>query len=131
MFSRRKIDKELKTLSEHYSEDALAAMTKYGEIIMIPPGKVFFEEGKGGNEAAVIIEGTAKVTAAGEMVGVLKEGALIGESAMLTGEPRTASVQAGTLVKLVVLDPRAFSLTLNRCDAFRAKVNTSLEDRAA
>ena len=130
MFSR-KIDKSLKPLMNRYSEDALASMTKHGQIITITPGQVFFEEGKGGNEAAVIIEGTAKVTKGDQIIGVLREGELVGESAMLSGEPRNASVQAATLLKLVVLDPKAFSLTLNTCEAFRAVVNSSLEERAA
>lgn len=130
MFSR-KIDKALKPLLDHYSEDALASMSKHGKIITITPGQVFFEEGKSGTEAAVIIEGSAKVASGDKVIGVLRQGELVGETAMLSGEPRNASVQAVTLLKLVVLDPKAFSLTLNKCEAFRAKVNSSLEERAA
>lgn len=130
MFSR-KIDKTLKPLLEQYSEAALAAMTKHGKIITITPGQVFFEEGKRGAEAAIIVEGTAKVTSGNETVGVLRAGELVGEAAMLSGEPRNASVQAATLLRLVVLDTRAFSMTLNKCEVFRAKVNSSLEERTA
>ncbi len=131
MFSLRKIDKELKPLADFYSEDALAAMSKYGTIITIAPGQTFFEEGRTGAEAAVIIEGIAKVMAGGKTLATLTAGTLVGESAMLSGEPRNASAKAATLLRLVVLNPKAFSITLNACEHFRANVNATLEDRAA
>lgn len=127
----RKIDKVLKPLTEFYAEDAVVSMNKYGKVITLAPGQVFFEEGKGGAEAAVIIEGTAKVTSGGKTLSILRAGTLVGEAALLTGEPRNASVQAASLLKIVVLDREAFTQTMNRSSSFRAQVSSSMQDRAA
>ena len=72
------------------------------------PGATLVQEGKGGQALFVMMEGYAKVVRGGRTIARLGPGDFFGETAMLDGRPRTASVIADGPVHCVRLDQRDF-----------------------
>ena len=72
-------------------------------------GQVLTRQGCVGREAFVVVSGTADVQVEGRTVGRLGPGDVIGELALLTGEPRNATVTALTDMELLVLDRSQFA----------------------
>ena len=67
------------------------------ELLRIPAGVRFIDEGAAGDALYFIETGTARVERAGEgVIARVEDGDVIGESALLTGTPRNASVDAET-----------------------------------
>ena len=130
-FSLRKIDKNLNPLKPAFSDEELVALTKNGTIIDIAPGTTIFEEGKPGDELAIIIAGQAKITRRGKLITALESGTVIGEAAVLTGKARDASVSSVSMCKIVVLKADGFASSLTESLDFRLRVDGLVQQRAA
>jgi signal transduction histidine kinase len=91
----------------------LAELEKALSLHDVPAGEDLFCEGDGGNSAYVITTGeieVLKVSAGREVrLAVLGQGALIGEMALLTGEPRNATCRALTDATLVSIPGGTFN----------------------
>jgi CRP/FNR family transcriptional regulator, cyclic AMP receptor protein len=74
----------------------------------LPDGHVLMREGRPGREFFVVVEGTVKVTRDGEKLADLGPGGWVGEIALLTYKPRTATVTATSPVRVLVITDRAF-----------------------
>src|SRR5690606_33301156 len=92
-------------------------------------GREFVTQGDVGREAFVIVEGTAEVVRAGEVIATLGPGDCVGELALLDHGPRTASVRAKTPLTVLVLGPREFSGLLDEVPALTHKILASLASR--
>ena len=110
-------DKELKDIASLADESKLSA------------GHVLIKEGAVGEEAFVIIDGTAEVTLRGEKLGKLGPGDAVGEMALLDVSPRSATVTALTDMKVFVLEPRSFGELLNRHPSVGRLMMTALARR--
>ena len=106
----------------------LAKLSSTVDRISVEIGRVLMREGDYGREAFVVVTGSAEVTAGDVAIATIGPGGFIGEMAMLSGEPRSATVIAITDIELLVLSPatfRAFAehpevgLALSRCLARR------------
>ena len=71
-------------------------------------GASLTRQGSAGHEAFVIIEGQATVRVGGAPVAVLGPGEIVGEMSMLDHQPRSASVQADTPMRVLVIGPESF-----------------------
>ena len=90
------------------SDAELAELAPHVDEVGVDAGRVLTQLGDAGRQAFVVVEGWASVTVAGFQVGALGPGEFIGELAMLTGEPRTATVVATTPMRLLAVGPSAF-----------------------
>ncbi|MFO7278887.1 MAG: cyclic nucleotide-binding domain-containing protein [Thermoanaerobacterales bacterium] len=97
--------------------------------LTLDEGKEFVTQGDVGREAFVIVEGTAEVVRAGEVIATLGPGDCVGELALLDHGPRTASVRAKTPLTVLVLGPREFSGLLDEVPALTHKILASLASR--
>lgn len=81
-------------------------------LIVVPAGESLFRQGDRGDSMFVIIRGAVHVTiadgSAERLIDVLGGGDIIGEMALLTGEPRTASALCSTAVTLIRIGRDAF-----------------------
>ena len=87
-------------------------------------GETVMAEGQTGAAMYVIYEGTCEVTAGGRRVAVLGRGELVGEIAVVTGQPRTATVQcmepsvlvelAGDVYREILVDEFATGFLIDR-----------------
>jgi len=91
------------------SDSALAGIDSRMSETTVAAGTVLTSQGTLGREAFIIAEGRAVVRVDGQPIGSVSVGDLVGETALLDGGPRTATVVALTPVRLYVLDPSEFT----------------------
>lgn len=83
--------------------------------VTVPAGRELMTQGDAGQEAYVVVRGTAAVTLDGERLATVGAGEPLGEMTLLDRTSRrSATVTAETDMELLVLDPRAFSDLLDR-----------------
>jgi CRP-like cAMP-binding protein len=92
---------------------------------------VLTREGEAGREFVVLVEGTAEVTKNGRRVNVLNAGDFLGEIALISGGPRTATVTTTTDADLLVLTARSFQRVTKEMPSVQASVLKALSDRLA
>ena len=92
-------------------------------------GYVLTREGKPGREFFVLVEGTARVTRDGKKVADLEGGDWFGEIALLTYQPRTATVTATSPVRVLVITDRAFRRVVETMPRIALKVLASVGQR--
>jgi CRP-like cAMP-binding protein len=90
-------------------DDVLARIDSHMSETTVRAGSVVMTEGEPGREAVIIADGRAVVCVGGRPVASVTAGALLGETALLDGGPRTATVVALTTLRLYVLDPAEFA----------------------
>jgi CRP-like cAMP-binding protein len=95
-----------------------------------PQGTVLIDEGTGGDEFYVIVEGHVEVLQGGEVVNTLGPGQFFGEVALLGHATRNATIRAATPVRLLLLPARSFRSLIGRDPAIFDQVVDALEQRA-
>jgi len=106
----------------------LAART---DEIDLRDGYVLMREGRLGREFIVLVEGTAAVTKNGEKLAELEAGDWVGEIALLTNVPRTATVTATSPIRVLVITDRSFRRLVETMPSIALKVLASVGDRLA
>ena len=104
--------------------EALEALVEHLTLVPLESGSVLFHEGDPGDALYVIVEGEVAVQAEGpprvEMAR-LGAGAFIGEVALMTEQPRSATVTATQTSELLKIDRHTLSRVLaNHGDVLRA-----------
>lgn len=96
------------------TEDQLEKVVDAVEVFPYKAGEVIITKGQVGNIFYMIKEGTVSVTDVGEKFSDhnLSAGDYFGERALLTGEPRAATIRAVTDVKVMALDRENFDKLL-------------------
>ncbi len=117
-------------LSGRYNDHEMAAIDELSTIIELEAGQTFVREGAVGREALIIISGSAAVSRGVEIVATVGAGDIVGESALLTGQPRNATLVATSATKVAVLNPREFSSLLARCPRLEAEVKEIAAQRS-
>ena len=118
-------------LFEGLSRKELVQLERVCEDVQVEPGKVLCKEGQTGDEFFVIVEGRVQVTRQGRRVSTLSGGDFVGEIALVTELPRTATVTAETPVHLFVLTRREFHAVLDQNPNVERKVLRALGRRLA
>jgi cAMP-dependent protein kinase regulator len=90
------------------SRSELQTVASVADELDVPAGTALTLEGETGREFFVLVEGLATVAEDGRVVRTLARGDFIGEIALLTRGPRTATVTAEVPSRLLVLTDRAF-----------------------
>jgi len=97
------------------------------------PEEVVIRQGEAGDKFYLIRHGEAEVFArrgdADVPIAVLDEGRFFGEQALLTGEPRNATVRAKTELELCSLDKAVFQQVLDSSATFAEELRRVLFDR--
>jgi CRP-like cAMP-binding protein len=106
----------------------LAART---DEIDLRDGYVLMREGRLGREFIVLVEGTAAVTKNGKTLANLEAGDWVGEIALLTNVPRTATVTATSPIRVLVITDRSFRRLVETMPSIALKVLASVGDRLA
>lgn len=99
-----------------------------------PPGRVILRQGEAGEFVVVILQGIAKVNVVAEtgqemLVGLRGPGDLIGEMATISGESRSASVNAATELHGIVITARSFVAHLGRAPGVASRMTQVVADR--
>ena len=90
------------------SGEELARVAGIADEIDLREGRQLTTEDAPGQELVIIVEGTAEVRRDGQVLNRVGAGECIGEIALVTGQPRTATVVATSPMRLVVMFQREF-----------------------
>jgi CRP/FNR family cyclic AMP-dependent transcriptional regulator len=88
----------------------------------VKEGATLTKQGEPGREFMIISAGTAKVEIDGQTVAHLASGDFLGELAVISGTPRTATVTATSAMVIEVLNRREFMSLLDESASLGRKV---------
>jgi PPM family protein phosphatase len=117
----------------------LFAQLNYNELVRIEghtqiaralAGQVIVREGDSGSEFYLTLSGDVDIEENGRIITTLKAGAHFGESALIEGGPRRATVRARTQVQLLVLRGVAFGTIVRNESVLAAKLLWGLTQMA-
>jgi len=90
--------------------------------IDVDEGAVLTRQGEPGREFMIVVNGTARVDIDDETVAHLGPGDFLGELAVISGTPRTATVVATSPMVLEVLNRREFMALLDESTTLSRKI---------
>jgi CRP-like cAMP-binding protein len=109
---------ELPTLRE-CSKDDVQALAESGQVVTLPDGWAFVQQGTPADAAYVLLSGEANVLAGRAIIASLGSGAIIGEMAYLDGGQRHATVATHGRVRALRLDYDALEKLMKRRPALK------------
>lgn len=113
------------------SKKELGEIAQIADEIDLPEGKVLTKEGASGREFFVLLDGDAEVRRKRRKVGTLGPGDFLGEIALVTKTPRTATVKTTSPVRALVVSEQNFRRLLTRAPQVQIKVLEALAERVA
>ncbi|MDX6449671.1 MAG: hypothetical protein QOG29_1149 [Gaiellaceae bacterium] len=111
------------------SKKELEAIAAQADELGVPAGKTLTKEGARGREFMVIVDGSAEVRKKGRRLNLLGSGDFLGEIALISGGPRTATVTTTSDTNLLVLTDRAFEQLTKKMPSINASVLKALSER--
>jgi CRP-like cAMP-binding protein len=111
------------------SKAELQRIASLADELDLGEGATLIREGERGREFLVVVDGTVTVTKRGKKVRDLGAGDFIGEIALVSDVPRTATVTATSPVRLLVVTDRAFRGLIEEMPSIATKVLQSLGER--
>ena len=116
-------------LFELCSKRDLRRIAALGEERAVDAGTELIREGEPGTEFFVVVEGEVEVRRRGRRVARLGDGSYVGEIALLSRSPRTATVVASTPLRVLAIAGRDFVQLLDSMPELWLKVARTLADR--
>ena len=113
------------------SKSELRELARTADELDVREGTVLTREGRPGREFFVLIDGTVRVTKKGKTVANLGPGDWLGEIALITDSPRTATVTTTSPVDLLVITDRRFRSVVETMPSIALKVLSCVGDRLA
>jgi len=116
-------------LFDGLSAPDLAAVARLVELRTVPPGSVLTVQGESGEEFFMIADGEVEISVDGREVRHLGQGDYLGEIALVSGGPRTATAVASRETRLFVLPEAAFTALLLQQHRLEDRILTTVADR--
>ena len=118
-------------LFSRLSKAELRDLAMLADEIDLRDGKEMTRQGAAGREFFVLLEGTADVRKNGRKINTLGPGDFFGEIALVSREPRTATVTATSPVRTLVITDRSFRRLLDESPQVKTKVMEAMATRLA
>jgi len=116
-------------LFEGLSGQQLGQIAHLADEVEVPAKKRLTSEGETGRELFVIIEGNAVVRTSKGRTVTLGPGEFFGEMSLIDGGPRSATVEATTPMRLLVVGHREFWELLSKAPLISKRVMRALSQR--
>jgi CPA1 family monovalent cation:H+ antiporter len=113
------------------SKKELQEIAQLADEIDLPEGKVLTRQGAPGREFVVLLDGSAAVDKDGKRVNSLGKGDFFGEIALVTKQPRTATVTLTSPARALVITERDFSMLLKHSPDIGRGILEALAERLA
>lgn len=104
------------------SKRELQEISLVADEVDLPAGFELTKEGASGQELVLIVEGAADVIRRGKKIDTVAGGDFVGEIALVTDEPRTATVRTTSATQALVLTRRDFRALMKRVPSIQLKV---------
>jgi len=111
------------------SKNELRQIASLADEIDLPAGTRLTKEGSSGKEFVVIVDGGADVHRRGKKLRSLGAGDFLGEIALVTGAPRTATVTTTSPTRALVIAAPSFRALLRNTPSMQLKVLDALASR--
>lgn len=111
------------------SKAELQRLAALADELDLAEGATLIREGERGREFLVIVGGSVRVTRGGRKLRDLGTGDFIGEIALVSDVPRTATVTATSPIRLLVITDREFRQVIEQMPSIATKVLQSLGER--
>jgi len=105
------------------------AIVPHVQEVTFSDGEVVFSKGTEGDALYMVIDGEARVMDNSRLLATLGHGAAFGEMALLTGEPRNATVQAGGTLRCYRIGRDDFNHLMGKSRALADGVHRLLAER--
>jgi CRP/FNR family cyclic AMP-dependent transcriptional regulator len=119
---------ELPLFSE-CSRRELEAVAAIADELRIPAGRVLMRQGTKGRELIVLLAGEAAVSRNGQAIATRGPGDFLGELALVTHRPRTATVTAATDLEVLAIEGGAFERLVRDVPSVALKVLKAVGER--
>ena len=116
-------------LFRELSGKQLAQIERLVDEVTIPAGSRLATAGQHGAELVIIVEGRASVTVGRRRTVRLGPGDFFGEMSLVDGEPRSATVEAASDMRVLVIPARDFSKLLETAPPIAVKIMRVLSCR--
>ena len=113
------------------SRAELEQVAGVADELALPAGTVLMREGAVGKELVVLIDGEVDVTEGSTRVATRSGGDFVGELALVTQRPRTATVTANSEIRVLIISAGAFRRLLQDVPAIAVKVLKAVSERLA
>jgi CRP-like cAMP-binding protein len=111
------------------SQRELGAIASLADELHLPTARNLTREGAGGFEFMILVEGEADVVRRGRVVNELGPGDFVGEIALVSGKPRTATVRTRGPARLLVLTASGFRALMHDVPSIQDKVLAAVTAR--
>ena len=118
-------------LLDGISEAGLDLFARHGMVREIESGATLVREGEPGESMFFVLDGSFRVVRNGAVINTLDAGACFGEMSLLTGEKRSASVEAGTRCRVLEVGRAFFKVVIEDEPILLQKIDALFEERAA
>ena len=111
------------------SKDELAQIALLADELDLPGERELTHEGSTGKEFVILVEGEGDVMRDGNLIASLGPGDFVGEIALVTGQPRTATVRTRGPSRVLVMGAQAFRTLMHDVPSIQAHVLTAVAAR--
>jgi CRP-like cAMP-binding protein len=111
------------------SRAELDAVARVTDELALPEGRVLMRQGARGRELVVLVEGNVAIVRNGEQIAVKSGADFLGELALVTGRPRTATATATTDLRVLVLDGLSFDRLLHDVPTIGLNIMRAVAER--
>jgi CRP/FNR family transcriptional regulator, cyclic AMP receptor protein len=113
------------------SKQGLSKVAGIADEIDLPEGYELMREGERGREFVVLLTGAAEVRKRGRKINTLGEGDFLGEIALVTNVPRTATVTSTSPIRALVITDRDFATLMKDSAQVSKGIVEALGERLA
>jgi len=116
-------------LFERCSQRELGQIAMLADELDLPSARDLTREGAGGFEFIILVEGEADVVRGVRVVNELGPGDFVGEIALVSGKPRTATVRTRGPARVLVITASGFRTLMRDVPSIKDKVLAALTAR--
>jgi CRP-like cAMP-binding protein len=116
-------------LFERCSQRELGQIAMLADELDLPGARDLTREGAGGFEFIILVEGEADVVRGARVVNELGPGDFVGEIALVSGKPRTATVRTRGPARVLVITASGFRTLMHDVPSIKDKVLAAVTAR--
>ncbi len=98
-------------------------------FITIPAGEIIFQKDGIADRMYAVLEGEVEISIDGKLLDITGAGGIVGEMALISASPRSATAIAKTECKLVPIDEKRFTFLVQQTPYFALSVMKIMVER--